>query len=40
MNNWQEYALLFNILIISINVLWYTAVVAGIVEWIIKVVKK
>ena len=40
MNNWSEYELLFEILVIAINVLWYTAIVTGIVEWIVKVVKK
>ncbi len=40
MNNWSDYELLFEILVISINVLWYSAIVAGVVEWIVKVVKK
>lgn len=37
MNNWSEYELLFEILVISINVLWYTAIIAGIVEKILDV---
>lgn len=39
MNNWSDYELLFEILVISINVLWYTAIVAGIIEKILDVRK-
>ena len=39
MNQWQEYELLFEILVISINVLWYSAIVAGIVQKILDVRK-
>jgi len=39
MNNWSEYELLFDILVISLNVLWYSAIIAGIVEWIVKKVR-
>ena len=39
MNNWGDYELLFEILVISINVLWYSAIIAGVVEWIVKKVR-
>lgn len=39
MNNWSDYELLFEILVISINVLWYSAIVAGVVEKILDVRK-
>ena len=40
MNPWSEYELLFDILVILINVLLYSAIIAGIVEFIIKKVKE
>ena len=39
MNNWSDYELLFEILVVSINVLWYSAIVAGIIEKTIDVYK-
>ena len=40
MNPWSEYELLFDILVILINVLLYSAIIAGIAEFIIKKVKE
>ena len=37
MNPWSEYELLFEILVISINVLWYAAIAAGVIEKILDV---
>ena len=31
-NSWSEYELLFEILVIGINILLYSAIVAGIIE--------
>ena len=36
MNPWSEYELLFDILVLSLNVLTYAAFLAGIIEKIIK----
>lgn len=37
MNKWSDYELLFEVLVVSINALWYSAIVAGIVEKILDV---
>ena len=40
MNPWAKYELLFDILVVSINVLTYAAFIFGIIEWIIRKVKQ
>ena len=38
MNNWSDYELLFDILVILTNVLWYLAIIAVIIDWVRKAV--